>query len=37
MHNYATEGKQTMSAVFAKQDGKVYKINEIIEWKSALR
>ncbi len=37
MQHYATEGRQTMTAVFAKYKGKVYKIDEVMDWKSALR
>jgi hypothetical protein len=37
MHSYASEGRMATSAVFAKREGKVYKMDEVMEWKSALR
>ena len=37
MHNYLSEGRQAASAVFAKMYGKVYKIEEVMDWKSGLR
>lgn len=37
MHHYSTEGRQTATSVFAKYHGKVYKIHEVMEWKSELR
>lgn len=37
MHNYLSEGRQTASAVFARFHGKIYKIDEVMDWKSGLR
>lgn len=37
MHNYLSEGRQIASAVFAKSHGRIFKIEEVMDWKSGLR
>lgn len=37
LNHHSTEGHQTTTAVFLKKDGKVYKMEEILQWESPLR
>ena len=37
LNHYSAKEHQTTTAVFLKKDGKVYKMEEILQWESTLR